>query len=54
MTVVTGIILGSVLFGGDSRAGPSRPDDPGSSSDTGGAIESGGGSDDGFSTGGDF
>jgi hypothetical protein len=51
--LVTGLIIGSVLFGGDSHA--SSPSDSGSapdaSGDTGGSI---GGSSDGFDTGGEF
>jgi hypothetical protein len=52
-TLLTGVVLGSVLFGGDSDAKPpAEAADPPDASGDSGSLE--GGSDGGFDTGGDF
>ena len=53
-TLLTGVVIGSVLFGGDAHAQSTADSDhpPDARGDSGGSIA--GGVDDGFSTGGDF
>jgi hypothetical protein len=53
-SLLSGVVIGSVLFGGDAHGSPPAvsADPPEASGDSGGSI--GGGSDDGFSTGGEL